>query len=113
MFSVILEIEVFPRHQSLGSVKNSDKETEDLEGDQSKIPVTDASLKVEYVTSTKVTHDIESLLFGRSQDNYSTISSSPPLAVDFESGCWRGNCAGRFTVGRIKGEGQTLTSLRT
>lgn len=39
-FSVISEQEVFPRHQSLGSVKNSDKELEDSEDVQNKIPVT-------------------------------------------------------------------------
>ncbi|GFW65558.1 hypothetical protein TNCV_3549811 [Trichonephila clavipes] len=41
------------------------------------------SLNVEFVTPTKVTGDVESLLFGRSQDNYSTIGPSPPLTMDF------------------------------
>ncbi|GFU50994.1 hypothetical protein TNCV_4461871 [Trichonephila clavipes] len=35
------------------------------------------SLKVEYVTPTKVTRDVGSLLYGRSQDNNSTIGPSP------------------------------------
>ncbi|XP_055928972.1 lachesin-like isoform X2 [Argiope bruennichi] len=39
------EVEVFPRHQSLGSAKNSGKETEDTEGDQSKNPVTDGKYR--------------------------------------------------------------------
>ncbi|GFV43803.1 hypothetical protein TNCV_1658491 [Trichonephila clavipes] len=67
------------------------------------------SLKVEYVTPTKVTRDAESLLFGHSRDYYSTIGPSPPHAVDFEAS---GNCAGHLSVGWIKGS-QRLTCLRT
>ncbi|GFX38140.1 hypothetical protein TNCV_3837391 [Trichonephila clavipes] len=51
------------------------------------------SLKVEYVTPTKMTRDVESLLFGHIEDNYSTIGPCSLLAVDFEAGGWRGNCA--------------------
>ncbi|GFU57937.1 uncharacterized protein TNCV_353671 [Trichonephila clavipes] len=36
------------------------------------------SLKVEYATPTKGTSDVESRLFGRSRDDYSTIGSSTP-----------------------------------
>ncbi|GFS62640.1 hypothetical protein TNCV_3737011 [Trichonephila clavipes] len=59
-----------------------------------------------------VTRDAELRLFGRSRDDYSTIGSSTPHAVDFEAGGWSRNCAGHLTVGCIK-EGQRLTSLRT
>ncbi|GFV17897.1 hypothetical protein TNCV_4494401, partial [Trichonephila clavipes] len=47
---------------------------------------------------------------GRSQDNYSTIGSSPPLVVNFEAGGWQRNCAGYLIVGWIKG-GQRLNFL--
>ncbi|GFU42985.1 hypothetical protein TNCV_3141281 [Trichonephila clavipes] len=62
------------------------------------------SLKVEYDTPTKVTHDVKSLLFGRNQDNYSTSGASSFLAVDLEASGWRGNCAGQLTVDWIKEE---------
>ncbi|GFW55153.1 hypothetical protein TNCV_115391 [Trichonephila clavipes] len=63
---------------------------------------------MEYVTPTKGTRDVESLLIGRSPDNYSTIDPSLHLTVDFEVG----DCAGHLTVGWIKG-GKSLTSLET
>ncbi|GFX23004.1 transposon Tf2-6 polyprotein [Trichonephila clavipes] len=68
------------------------------------------SIKVEYVTPTYVTLYLAPLLFGRSQDNYSTIGPSPPLVVDLESGDWCGNCDGHLTVCWIK-EGKRLTFL--
>ncbi|GFY25774.1 hypothetical protein TNCV_1915241 [Trichonephila clavipes] len=73
-------------------------------------PLLGVSLKVEYITSTKVTSEVKSLLFGCILDNYSTIGPSPPHAVDFEASGWRRNCAGLLTVVWVKG-GQRLTSL--
>ncbi|GFW92480.1 hypothetical protein TNCV_517971 [Trichonephila clavipes] len=69
------------------------------------------SLKVEY-TLTKVTRDVESLLFGCNQDKYSTIGPNPLLLVEFEDDGGCGNCAGHHTVSWIKG-GHSLTSLIT
>lgn len=37
---MISDVEVFPKHESLGSVKNSDKELEDPEDHQTKTPTT-------------------------------------------------------------------------
>ncbi|GFW31254.1 hypothetical protein TNCV_2578351 [Trichonephila clavipes] len=47
---------------------------------------------VEYVTPTKLTRDVEPLLSGRCQDNYSTIGLSPPLAGSLKPVV----CGGRF-----------------
>ncbi|GFW33489.1 hypothetical protein TNCV_2210241 [Trichonephila clavipes] len=64
-----------------------------------------------YVTPTEVTRAVESFLFGRRRDYYSSIGPSNPHAVDFEAGNWRENCACHLTVDWIKGRERNTRAI--
>ncbi|GFU92482.1 hypothetical protein TNCV_4794111 [Trichonephila clavipes] len=59
-------------------------------------------VQVKYVPPTKVTRDVESLLFGRIRLNHSSIGPSPLRVVYFETGSRRGNCIGILLSARSR-----------
>nr|XP_042898663.1 uncharacterized protein LOC122269462 [Parasteatoda tepidariorum] len=52
LFFMISEVEVFPRHQSLGSVKNSNKDSEENTPELTKSPATDGKYRAPEETAS-------------------------------------------------------------